>query len=69
MSTINAASPNKVKFCFTYAIDGGAWVIFPKATEATWLSYAQIEKEMGKGWFEKMRAKQGMFTGCWVTDK
>lgn len=52
------------QFCFTYAIDGGAWVIFPGEKQATWLSYAQIEKKKGKGWFERMRAKQGMFTGA-----
>lgn len=57
------------QFCFTYAIDGGAWIIRNGNEYAEWLSYAQIEAINGKGWFERMRAKQGIFTGCWVSDE
>jgi hypothetical protein len=56
------------QFCFTYAIDGGAWIIRDGKNHAEWLSYNQIRDIKGEGWFEKMRAKQGMFTGCWVTE-
>ena len=56
---------NIKRFNFTWAIDGGAWI-----EDATgyrnWEPYSVIVRNMGKQWWEKQIAKQGMFTGCWI---
>jgi hypothetical protein len=63
---MNKQTNSKAKrFNFTYAIDGGAWIEWANG-DVRWEPRSVIEREMGKGWFERMFAKQGMFTGCWI---
>lgn len=54
-----------IGFNYTEAIPGGAW-LRNSLNEVNWYSYNEIVKMQGVGWFEEQRAKQGMFTGCWI---
>ncbi len=58
-------APRVKRFNFTWAIDGGAWIEWANG-DVRWEPYTVIKLEMGSGWFEKMVARQGMFTGCWI---
>lgn len=57
---------NITGFKFTYAIDGGACLRDGEGN-VNWYTIDIINKRLGNGWFEKMRAKQGWMTGCWIT--
>ena len=52
-------------FNFTYAIDGGAW-LRDASGYTNWESYQTIVSKVGKDWWNRQIAKQGMFTGCWI---
>lgn len=54
-----------VKFCFTWALPGGAWLEDSKG-ERNWFSARLIDKELGQGFFEHNVKRQGWMTGCWI---
>jgi len=64
---------NIKRFCFTYALMGGAW-LETKAfltsngyeTERNWFSEGQIESLLGEGEFGRLVRKHGWMTGCWI---
>ena len=56
---------NIVRFCFTYAMMGGAW-LEDSAGRQNWFSYETIVDRLGAGWFERQRRATGDFTGCWI---
>ena len=53
------------EFNFTYAIPGGAW-LKDSTGDCQWVPYTQIEKKLGREFWESSIRKQGMLTGCWV---
>lgn len=53
------------RFCFTWAIPGGAWIEDDKGY-VNWESYTTIEKHLGKLWWDKQISKTGWMTGCWI---
>jgi hypothetical protein len=53
------------KFCFTYAIPGGAW-LEDASGYRNWESETTIVKHLGAAWYRQQIARHGMFTGCWI---
>jgi hypothetical protein len=53
------------RFCFTYAIMGGAW-LEDSTGYKSWESESTIARHLGGEWYRAMIRKQGMFTGCWI---
>ena len=57
---------NQIKrFCFTYAIDGGAWI--EDATgNRDWVCFKIIREKLGQLWIDRQMRKTGWMTGCWI---
>jgi hypothetical protein len=65
---LNTACPDwdtLVKFCYTEAISGGAW-IKDSFNQTMWISERSIDDMMGIGWFLHHVKKHGSFTGLWI---
>lgn len=57
---------NKIsRFCFTYAIPGGAW-LEDSAGRRDWYSFATIKVQLGQQWIDRQMRKTGWMTGCWI---
>lgn len=52
-----------VKFCFTYALPGGAWLRFANGVH-DWFSFAHIRHFLGQAWIDAQMRKTGWMTGC-----
>jgi hypothetical protein len=55
-----------VAFNFTWAMTGGAWIRRAN-NDVEWLTFDRIIAEASRQWLDRAIAKQGQFTGCWVT--
>jgi len=53
------------KFCFTYALMGGAW-LEDASGYRNWEPFSMIEKHKGRAWLDANLRKQGICTGCWI---
>lgn len=56
---------NVIRFNFTYAIPGGAWLEFGDG-HIEWHSFSTIGKHKPQAWIDRHLKKQGWMTGCWV---
>lgn len=57
---------NQIKrFCFTWAIPGGAW-LEDTSGYVNWCPYAEIERNLGRLWWDAQIRKTGWMTGCWI---
>ena len=57
---------NQIKrFCFTYAIMGGAW-LEDALGHREWCSESQITAHFGHDWYRRQIQRHGIFTGCWI---
>ena len=54
------------KFCFTYALVGGAW-LEDSTGHKDWFSFNIIQRHFGQNWIDKQMTKTGWMTGCWIT--
>ncbi len=56
---------NIIRFNFTWAITGGAW-LEDKTGHINWESFTTIAEHFGNDWIQRHLKKQGWMTGCWV---
>ncbi len=57
---------NKItRFCFTWAMPGGAWLEDADG-HRNWFSSAEIFRKLGELWWDRQIRKTGWMTGCWI---